>query len=127
MTNISIESLKEKTIGEICELVKQAESLPENNSPQTKPQKKLSDKNLEGLSSVVHEPYVDFGMGDKTGGTKTQTAQELLEEIKEMKDPEVMNILSRMKGLGQSLVYLNPQYKPKTQTAQELLEEIENE
>jgi len=53
MTNeISIEALKEKTIGEVCELVKQAERLPE----------------IPSYLPPYQEP-------------KTQTAQELLDEL----------------------------------------------
>lgn len=56
MTNISIEALKEKTIGEICELVKQAERLPE----------------IPSYLPPYQEP-------------KTQTVQELLDEIENEK------------------------------------------
>jgi len=50
MTSISLEALKEKTIGEVCELVKQAENLP------------------EGFKFTYQKH-------------KTQTAQELLDEL----------------------------------------------
>ena len=66
MTQISIEALKEKTIGEILDLIKQSESLPENNqSPMGRERK---DKPIMSSSPV---------------DAKTQTAQELLEEIED--------------------------------------------
>ena len=58
MTNISIEALKEKTIGEICELVKQAERLPES----------ISFSPFDIITNTLKD-------------AKTQTAQELLDEL----------------------------------------------
>ncbi len=77
MTSISIEALKGKTIKQIRELIKQAESLPDNNSPQTK-----SSVQQEGGDSSHHNPIIADEFSEvKTGDTKTQTAQEILDEI----------------------------------------------
>jgi len=54
--NISIEALKEMKIGEICELVKQAERLPEPSN------------RLVFMNSQLNKP-------------KIQTVQELLDEL----------------------------------------------
>lgn len=65
MTSIPIEALKGKTIKEIRELIRQAESLPENHIP--------SDAGDNAPISSVRE--------DTSEGAKPKTAQELLEEI----------------------------------------------
>ena len=70
MTQISIEALKEKTIGEICELVKQAERLPDNQSPFNLSKEDLE---LEILGKAVVKQAKELN--------KTQTAQELLDEL----------------------------------------------
>ena len=78
MTNISLEALKGKTIGEIIELSKQAQDLPKGfkftyQSPQI--QSTELSVGSQGVKSL------GVGVGDKTEDTKTQTAEELLEEI----------------------------------------------
>lgn len=80
MTSISIEALKGKTIKEIRELIRQAESLPENQSPP------LSNKlGVEGKDFLIDEELDVLSSFIPMGDAKPQTAQELLEEIENEK------------------------------------------
>lgn len=49
---ISIEALKEKTVGEVCELVKQARNLPEGfKVAYQKPKIQTAEELLEGIKN----------------------------------------------------------------------------
>ena len=65
MTSISIEALKGKTIKQIRELIRQAESLPENQSPSAKKRHPKGE--------------------DTPEGTKPQSVQDIIDELKEEK------------------------------------------